>query len=227
MTSAVSRRRLIAMATGSALIGRRAPTFTNPIHPIPDPSGRFLIAANPGRQASLDVFARAPDGWAGPLIDRVVLTGTLGPHRVQQATARPGNVQFDPDGGFVIVPDLGRDRIESYRLSPAGTLTLAAAAIAREGAGPRDLRFHPALPFAYVVNALNATIAAYRFDPVSGALTPFQIVPSLPDHHVGRSSGGALIQSLDGLTLRAAHGGHVAIFAIAPATGRLTRKSSL
>jgi 6-phosphogluconolactonase len=225
MTAALSRRRLIAMAaaaTGRAVMGRQAFGLA-----IPDPSGRFLIAANPGSQTSLDVLTRNPDGLAGPLIDRVVLTGTLGPHRVQQATARPGNVQFDPDGGFVIVPDLGRDRIESYRLSDRGTLTLAAAAMTREGAGPCELRFHPALPFAYVVNALNATIAAYRFDPPSGVLTPFQIVPSLPDDHVGSPIDGTLTLSPDGQWLHAVHGAHRALFAIAPATGRLTRKSRL
>ena len=53
-----------------------------------------------------------------------------------------------------------------FRLDTArGKLVPAESAASRAGAAPRHIDFHPSRPFAYVINELDSTIAAYHFDP--------------------------------------------------------------
>jgi 6-phosphogluconolactonase len=84
--------------------------------------------------------------------------------------------------------------------------------------------FHPSNAFAYVVNELDSTVTAHRFDPATGKLTPFQLVATLPDTFVGDSRASEIDVSHDGRILFASNRGHdsVASFAVDQATGRLT-----
>lgn len=74
----------------------------------------------------------------------------------------------------------------------------AAAEFSREGAEPRHIAFHPANRLAYIVNELDSTVSAYRFDPQTGVVTPFQIVSTLPDTYVGNSQAAEIAVSCDG-----------------------------
>jgi 6-phosphogluconolactonase (cycloisomerase 2 family) len=103
-------------------------------------------------------------------------------------------------------------------------LALDAPAPAREGAGPRHVVFHPNEDVAYVVNELDSTITAYRFDPERGNLTPLQVLSSLPDTFVGYSRAAEIAVSKDGRFLYASNRGHdsIAIFSVDQRSGRLT-----
>ena len=84
-------------------------------------------------------------------------------------------------GKFIVVPDKGCDRILVFSLDAAGKLKQVADAPARATSGPRHVAFHPNNAFAYVVNELDSTVIAYRFDVASGAIQPFQMVSALAD----------------------------------------------
>jgi len=136
-------------------------------------------------------------------------------------------VAFDPSGRFVVVPDKGRDVVEAYRLDTDGKLQLApGAARAQEGAGPRHVAFHPKGRFAYVLNELNSTIEGFGLDPATGALTPFQVTPSLADSFTGDSRASEIEVSRDGRFVYASNRGSdtIGAFAIDPRTGRLTAR---
>jgi 6-phosphogluconolactonase len=136
-------------------------------------------------------------------------------------------VQLDPAGRFIAVPDKGLDLTFTLKLDPNhGKLQAvdASPARAREGAGPRHITFHPARPFAYIVNELDSTVTACRYDSGSGKLEPFQILSSLPDSFVGNSRASEIEISGDGRFLYASNRGcdSIAIFAVDAATGRMT-----
>ena len=218
-------------ATGRlAFLNRQSTHGKNPVHLTVDPTNRFLVIANhvttPELASGLAVLALGPDGALGDLVDLVPLKGKLGPHRVEQPFAKPHQVQYDPGRRFIVVPDKGRDVVESYTLSADGKLALATpvAARAQEGAGPRHVGFHPSGAYAYVINELNSTVAACRFDTRTGALAPFQVLPSLPDSFVGDSRAGEIEVSRDGRFVYASNRGSdtIAAFAIDARTGRLT-----
>jgi 6-phosphogluconolactonase len=198
----------------------------NPVHLSVDPGNRFLVVAN-HVTSGLAVLPRHEDGSLGKLVDLVVLEGQIGPHRVEQPFAKPHQVEFDPSGRFIAVPDKGLDCVFTFRLDEVtGKLIAVDAppAPAREGAGPRHIVFHPGEDVAYVVNELDSTVTAYEFDPEHGNLTPLQVLSSLPDTFVGHSRAAEIAVSKDGRFLYASNRGHdsIAIFTVDPASGRLT-----
>ena len=171
-------------------LNRESTHGKNPVHLALDPTGRFLIVTN-HLGASLAVLPLAADGALGAMSQLVPVSGPIGPHRIEQKQAKPHFNPFDPSGRFVAVPDKGLDRIFSFRFE-SGKLIPASSpfVVAREGAGPRNLAFHPSKPFAYVVNELDSTVTTYRFMADTGSLEPLQILSSLPSNFTGNSRGG-------------------------------------
>ena len=97
-----------------------------------------------------------------------------------------------PPAACVVVPDKGLDRLFVFTLDTAkGTLVPASppSVKTRSGAGPRHIGFNPRLPYAYVINELDSTVATYRYSE-SGALEPIQILPSIPATFTGDNTGG-------------------------------------
>ena len=95
------------------------------------------------------MLPRHEDGSLGKLVDLVVLDGKVGPHRVEQPFAKPHQVEFDPSGRFIAVPDKGLDCVFTYRLDEVTGKLIAVdapAAPAREGAGPRHVASIRAVP---------------------------------------------------------------------------------
>jgi 6-phosphogluconolactonase (cycloisomerase 2 family) len=222
----------VDQTSGELTFLNRVPTHgMNPVHLSVDPSGRYLVIANhvttPQFASGLAVLTLAADGSLGGLADLKPLQGKVGPHRVEQPFPKPHQAAFDPSGRFVVVPDKGRDVVESYALDASGKLHLGGSAKAQEGAGPRHVAFGPDGRVAYVVNELNSTIEAFRFDPGNGALAAFQVVSSLPDSFTGDSRASEIQVSSDGRFVYASNRGSdtVGVFAVDRRSGRLTPRA--
>jgi 6-phosphogluconolactonase len=217
----------IEPATGKLTFINSAGTFgNNPVHLAIDPTNRFIVVAN-HVSSTVVLLTRNTDGSVGGLADKITLTGQIGPHRIEQPFAKPHQVEFDPSGRFVIVPDKGLDQVFTVRIdASAGKLARVDAGTprSRDGSGPRHVAFHPTRSFAYVVGELDSTVTAYHFDPTTGRLTPFQVVPTLPDTFVGDSRAAEVAVSHGGRFLYASNRGHdsVATFSINQNDGRLT-----
>lgn len=209
-----------------SFLNRRPTGGRNPVHLAVDPTNRFLVVAN-HLTSSVAVLSIDPEeGRIGEIADLVQLTGEIGPHRVEQPFAKPHQVEFDPAGRFILVPDKGLDRVFAFRLDPAsGKLapTEQGSVAAREGSGPRHVALHPSAPCAYVLNELDSTVTACRYDRERGALEPFQVLPALPDSFVGNSRAAEIAISADGHFVHASNRGHdsIAVFAVDAGTGRL------
>ena len=196
----------------------------NPVHLALDPSERFLVVSNhiTGSLAVLDVDE---NGALGAVRQLLKLEGPLGPHRVEQPFAKPHFNPFDASGNFVLVPDKGLDRVFSFRfdngkLHPADQPFV----VAREGAGPRHIAMHPKAGFAYVINELDSTVTSYRFDATSGALSPLQVLSSLPATFTGNSRASEIEVDRSGRFLYASNRGYdsIAVFAIDQGSGLLS-----
>lgn len=211
-------------ATGQlSLLNTVSTEGRNPVHLALDADERCLVVTN-HLGASLAVLPVEADGSLGPLVQLEKVDGPIGPHRIEQKQVKPHYNAFDPSGRFVLVPDKGCDGVWGFRFE-AGRLTPCTPAFtpAREGAGPRHMAFHPSRPWGYVVNELDSTVAAYRFDAATGALAPFQLLPSLPDDFTGNNRAAAIAIDAAGRTLYASNRGHdsIAVFRIDPDSGRL------
>jgi len=198
----------------------------NPVSADVHPSGRALVVASymDGTVATLPINA---DGTLAPPNTVLSQTGDPGPDPVEQAAPHPHHSPFDPAGRFVAVPDKGLDRTFVYRFdAERGAIVPNDPPFvrARAGAGPRHLAFHPGLPYAYVINELDATITAYDYDAERGLLDARQVISTLPPAYTGRSTGAEIAIAPSGRFLYASNRGHdsIAIFAIDAETGALT-----
>jgi 6-phosphogluconolactonase (cycloisomerase 2 family) len=212
--------------TGELTFINRQPSGGNdPSHLAIDPAGRFLVVAN-YVAGTVEVLPANADGSLGAPTDVVATQGEPGPHRTEQPGPHPHQCQFDPSGRFVVVPDKGFDRLFVFRIDSAkGTLvpTDPPFTKTRSGAGPRHIAFHPRLPYAWVINELDSTVAAYRFGQ-TGTLAAIQIVPSLPSTFTGNNTGAAIVMSPSGRFVYVSNRGHdsVGIFRVDESNGMLS-----
>ena len=102
-------------------LNRQPAHGTSPCYVSLDPQGRYVLVANYG-DGTVAVFPVQPDGSLGEATDVVRHKGS-GPHARRQQGPHAHSVQFDPQGTFVLVCDLGIDQVLTYRLDPdAGKL---------------------------------------------------------------------------------------------------------
>lgn len=197
----------------------------NPVHLAVDPTNRFVIVAN-HITSTIALMTRGQDGSIGPVVDLITLDGEIGPHRKEQPFAKPHQVEFDPSGKFIAVPDKGLDRIFVFRIDAAGQRlkSVGEPVVTREGVGPRHIAFHPRGDRAYVINELDSTVAAYRFNADTGALEPFQVLSALPDNFTANSRASEIAISADGRFVYASNRGSdsIVILSVEPETGRLS-----
>jgi 6-phosphogluconolactonase len=190
-----------------------------------DRTGRYVLVANYDG-GNVAVFALKPDGAIGDWTAFDQHTGrSVNPRRQTHAYAHA--IVLDPTNRFVLVPDLGVDKLFVYRFDEkSGALTPndpPFAAIA-PGSGPRHVRFHPNGRWVYLINEIARTIVAFAWNTSDGTLTPFQTATTLPADFSGVSTCAELEIHPNGRFLYGSNRGHdsLAVFAIDQDTGRLT-----
>ncbi|GLQ08090.1 6-phosphogluconolactonase [Devosia yakushimensis] len=196
-------------------------------HNSHDGTGRFAAIANySGLPASarpnqsIAIYPRDPDGTLHPPIAEIRHHGT-GPDAGRQERPHAHCIRWTPDNRFVVVADLGIDRLLVYRFDArTGALSPHSETLMPPGSGPRHFRFHPSLPFAYCVNELTCTLASLAFDAEAGSFTLLAIEPTLPEPFAG-NSGSAIDIAAGGRHLYVGNRGHdsLAGFAIDQASG--------
>ncbi|MEX0745068.1 MAG: lactonase family protein [Phycisphaeraceae bacterium] len=195
-----------------------------PCHLSLDPAGRHALVANYS-SGSVAVLPIDEEGQLGPASSIIQHTGSsVHPRRQQQPHAHA--IQPHPAGGFAFVADLGADRLVVYRYDDqTGGLDLhdAGSFDAAPGAGPRHFAFHPTLNVIYLINELDSTVAALRFDASAGRLEALQTVTTLPDDFQDVNYPSEVAVHPAGRFLYGANRGHdsLAVFEISGATGEL------
>lgn len=194
-----------------------------PCHVSVHPSGRFVLAANYGG-GNVVLYPVKTDGSLAEASDVAQHTGKGADPRRQDG---PHAHCIIPDaaGKYVFAPDLGLDKVMSYRVDTAyKKLVPNGFAATAPAAGPRHFTFHPNGKFAYVINELNSTMTAFSYDKASGKLTELQTLSTLPAGFSGTSYCADVHVHPSGKFLYGSNRGHdsIVIFALAPQTGKLT-----
>jgi 6-phosphogluconolactonase len=193
-----------------------------------DNSGRYVGIANYGGlpvtakpNRSIAIYPRAADGTLGSLVSEATHTGT-GADADRQERPHAHCIRWTPDNKFVVVADLGIDRVKVYAFdNQTGALTPHGETVLPPGSGPRHFIFHPTLPFAYLTNEMTCTLASLAFDAASGTFTVLAVESTLPaGGHKGTSTSAVGIAA-GGKHIYVGNRVHdsVAGFAIDQATG--------
>ncbi len=207
-----------------AFLNKRLTDGTDPCHVAVDGTGKFAAVAN-FMSGSIIVYPILADGSLGEASAFVQHRGSS-VDKARQAGPHAHSIVFDPSNRYMLVPDLGLDKIVVYDFdSRNGSLRLSdERCIGSEaGVGPRYLEFHPSGRLAYVVNELGSTIDAFAVDIRNFAFRRIQSISALPEEHSGASTCADLHISPSGDFLYASNRGHdsLAIFGIEKESGRL------
>jgi len=161
-------------------LNSRTTSGDHPCHIGVDADGTRLAVSNYG-SGTAAVFPIRPDGSLGEMASFAQHTGT-GLHPDRQEGPHVHSSCFTPDGRFLIVVDLGIDRVMVYRIDREGaSLNLAHEVRTAPGAGPRHIVFHPDGRHLFVVNELDNTISLFAYRAEDGSLVPAQTLSTLPE----------------------------------------------
>jgi 6-phosphogluconolactonase len=124
---------------------------------------------------------------------------------------------MSPDNKYLMVPDLGTDKINIYRfdvtkasnpLEPANPPFVEV----KSGSGPRHIDFHPNGKFAYVIHELEGIMTVYDYR--DGTLKEKQIITLLAPGFTGRTGAADNHVSPDGRFLYGSNRGEADVIII-------------
>jgi len=193
----------------------------DPCHLTVDSKRKVLLVAN-YTGGSVTALPILPDGSLAPASDLKQHEGS-GP-KDQQKGPHAHCVILDRFERHALVADLGVDKVMVYRFNrAAGKLIPARSAELQAGAGPRHLTFHPSGRYLYVINELDSSMAAFKYNEANGTLTHIDTVSTLPSDFSGVSYCADVHVSPSGRFLYGSNRGHnsIVVFEIEPRTGKL------
>ncbi len=194
----------------------------SPCHVSVDATSKFVFVAN--YQGGVAMVYRRYDDGSLEFVQQLNHEGS-GPHPNQNGS-HTHMVKVSPDNNFLFIPDLGSDKVWSYKINhDEGTVSKNEQEfVALEpGSGPRHMDFHPTKDIAYVMNELNFTVSVMNYEPDSGTLTEYQNVPAIPADFTSWNSSADIHVHPNGDFLYSSNRGHnsIASFSIDDA-GMLT-----
>lgn len=212
-------------ASGALSLMNGQPAGGSACHVAVSPNGAYAAVANYGA-GSCSIYPIEPGGALGAAIGNFQHEGG-GPHPKRQTGPHAHSANFDPGGRYVIVPDLGIDKLMIYKLDGGEAVPNDPPfATVEPGGGPRHFDFHPKKPWAYVVNELGNTVTAFKWDGKKGALETIGSAGTLPEDFTGENTTAHIEVHPSGKFLYASNRGHdsIAVFAIDQVTGMVTTR---
>ena len=227
-SGAVSAFRIDQDTGALTFLNMKASHGTDPCHLIVDKTGKNVLIAN-FASGSVCVLPIKRDGSLKEASCVIQHEGTsVDPKR--QAGPHAHAVELSADNRFAFVPELGGDKVMIYELdAERGKLTpnkhqpfIKMA----PGAGPRQLVMHPNGKFAYLINELNSTMTAYRYDAIERHADGDPDAADAADRFLTATARAAprCRSHPSGKFLYGSNRGHnsIVIYGVDPASGKLT-----
>lgn len=198
-----------------------------------DNNRKFVFSGNYG-SGNLVVYPIQKDGSLAEAAQIIQHTGSSA-DKSRQLSPHVHSTILSPDQKFLLVSDLGTDKISTYTfdiknskqpLTPADPPFATAA----PGSGPRHLDFHPNSRFVYALMEMTGDVIVYSYR--NGAMDAIQTISMLTPDFKGKTGAADIHVSPDGKFVYASNRGdanEIVIFAI-DQSGKLTvagRQSTL
>jgi 6-phosphogluconolactonase len=206
-------------------LNQQASGGEDPCYLIVHRDGSYLITGNysGGNFSVLPIFLDGKLGKAMQIIQHSGSSVNAG----RQNAPHVHCVVFDPTGKNLIVTDLGTDKIFIYPFNDKNGVISESGlhfSASRPGAGPRHVTFSPDGKFLYIINELDSTIAAYKYNSIEGSLAEIQIISTLMPDYTGVNNCADIHIHPSGKFLYGSNRGHdsIVLFKRDQNTGILT-----
>jgi 6-phosphogluconolactonase len=221
----VSSYRIDAKTGKLTLINTASSHGGGPCHLLVDKTGKTLFVANFRTGSTGALHIRDDGGLEEPVSFFQAVGASKDP--VKQTGPHEHSVNIPKSNRFMLVTDLGLDKIFSFRIDSAKALLTAndpPFVQVQPGAGPRHLAFTPDERYVYVVNEIQSSVSAFHYDAAKGSLNEFQTVSTLPGDYTGENTGAEIEVDPTGRFVYSSNRGYdsIAQFAIDPKSGKLT-----
>lgn len=188
-----------------------------------DSKSRYAMVAN-YTSGSLSVLPLDKNGSVQPAIQVVQQYGSS-VNAARQQSPHVHTAIFSPKEKYVVIADLGTDRVKAYPFQPDNQMPLDTQQIigisTMPGSGPRHIAFHPSLNTFYLMNELSGTVTVHAFRKKRIAR-----LQTIRADTVSKQPGSADIHvHPNGKFLYASHradANAISVFKIDPNDGRLT-----
>lgn len=199
---------------------------TDPCHVNLNQSDAYVYVAN-FMSGSVSVHPVKEDGSLDVARQFIQHEGH-GQDQWRQAGPHAHSVLFTPDEAYVLVPDLGIDKLMIYKtdftdgmLTPANPPFFSLS----PGEGPRYGEFHANKEFFYLINELASSLSIFHYAG-QGAFERKQVISTIPEDFAGENNICADVHMAhNGRFVYASNRGHnsIAVFEVDDATGLLDR----
>jgi 6-phosphogluconolactonase len=199
-------------------------TGGGPCNVAVDYTGKAVFVANYGGGSAAS-FRVLPGGGLSKAISSFQYTGH-GADPQRQTAPHTHCTTVSRDNRYVLVNDLGLDRVSVYHLDPR-TAQLTANTPpwyeALPGSGPRSFAFHPNGRWAYSLNEIASTLDALAWDSERGTLTRIQNISTLSEGFKSSSTAATVAVDSEGRFVYASNRGEnsIAVFSIDDREGTL------
>nr|WP_080876278.1 lactonase family protein [Oceanobacillus timonensis] len=145
-----------------------------------------------------------------------------GPHE-RQEKPHVHFTGFTPDKKYIVVADLGTDRLVTYKVEDT-SLVEVSTFYTNPGSGPRHIVFHPSKPIAYLITELTTEVIVLDYNSETGSFTEKQTILAKPADFKETNDASAIHITSDGKFLYTGNRGHNSItsFQVDENSGELT-----
>ena len=220
-------------------IGKVSSGFPGPCYVSMESTGHALFVADYSGNG-IASYRILPDGTLSEPVERISFKDRSrfaepGPNHDRQEAPHPHCALVSPDNRFLLVCDLGNDRISVFSIDSA-TARLATSephlfSNNRPGSGPRHVVFHPNARWVYCINELDSTIDHFLWTTTHTQQTSeaLLVVAGPPvktiaeDFPQAKNTAAEIAISPNGQYVYASNRGEdsLVVFAIDPANGSL------
>jgi 6-phosphogluconolactonase len=198
-----------------------------PCHVTVDREAKWAVVSNYS-SGSVSLFPIQADGSLQPESHSISHEGS-GPSASRQQGAHAHCAMFDPSNRYVMVADLGIDRVLIYQIDSTNKQLVPGRQPHLDlppGSGPRHLAFHPSGAYVFIINELAMTMTAASWDAETGQMAIINTESTIPE---GKPvPGGSTAEILVHPSGRFVYGSNrgpntIALFMINSDTGQIRR----
>ncbi len=208
-------------------LSQRSSEGNNPCYVTVDKTGNWVIAGN---YSSGNFSILSSKNGMLSKAKQVIQHKGSGADTTRQKSPHVHSIYFNKDNTEIYVPDLGIDKIMTYRFDnktgKASPSTFPSLTI-RAGGGPRHMAFHPGQKYFYLLEELSGTIDVLQ-KWTNGEIAATQSISALPIYYKGPAGSADIHVSADGKFLYVTNRGlsnSIGTYSIDQSNGHLTTVS--